>query len=246
MNRYLVAFAAFLMSLCAGVPSVSADLADKIEKRPLPAGPVLHRAPESANWVITFVYPKALKTENESGPEPSRRLQTLTVTKTKEIYFEVKMYSDGSRRESWHVGNLQISAPAGTRNYNTYEPSSFSESNADPSLYTDYSKTDFPAMGWVSAQNYIGMHTVRDAEYLIFQQSIQSIVPEMGYGVSLLTACIDAHTRLPIWVQSRDAMLSYQFNAAPQARLTLPGEVQQILDKRAKAVKTLTTTVPSF
>ncbi len=79
MNRIVIAFALCLVS-CDAFFKASAEPNEAIEKAPLPAGPVLKRAPELARWTITFAYPKNVKGEGSASP----RLKTLTVTKSRD------------------------------------------------------------------------------------------------------------------------------------------------------------------
>lgn len=222
---------------------LSADAAPNpaTENQPVPSGPLLNRAPSFSKWLITFDY---LKGERASGTHP--RLKSLAVTKTKHIYFEQKIYSNGSIHESWQIGKLHIVVDSQPHRVNIYESGSFGEGIMDPSLYTDYSSTDFPGVEWVSMQTFLGIQKGFGGEKLLFRKTIQPPLPELGRNPVVLTVCIDEQTRLPVQVQSEEAILNYQYLPPPETLLVLPPDVQRLLDRRAATIKTLTTTTPSF
>lgn len=211
--------------------------AAKVESAPLPDGALFQRAPEFSKWTIRYTY-VIHKSENETPP-PVRMLK-LTVVKTHATYWEQRTFTDGSVQESWRVGAMQISVSANSRTPQIYEPSSFPTdvagvSISSPSLYTDYSQTDFPGIEWVTAQNYLGIARDSGQDLLVFQRDSPNA-----------TAYIDEHTRLPRRLETGEAVAVFTFEAPPQVPLSLPGPISDFLERRAKAVKTLTTTTPSF
>lgn len=237
---------ASLLVLHGALSEAPADLKDKVEKKPLPSGPILKKAPEFAQWTATFVYPKKpnAPVETSGAPSTQRRLKIQYVTKTKDIYEEQEFYTDGSKSERWRIGQLEIISAS--NGYSLYDRASVGGAAAQASLFNDYSKTDFPALGWVSPRNYIGVQRTNEAEYLIFQQVVSEPELTLGPSSSLLTACIDTKTRLPVWIQGPDATITYRFGNPPANVLTLPSNIQQLLDQRAKVIKQLTTITPSF
>lgn len=213
----------------------------KIESVPLPDGPLFQRAPEFAQWTVSYTY-LIPKPESAAAPPsaPPVRIQKLTVVKTNTTYWERRIFTDGSTQESWRIGSMQVSLSANSKTPQIYEPSSFPSdvtgmSIASPSLYTDYSQTDFPGIEWITAQNYLGIAHDSDHDLLVFQRN----APDAS-------VYIDEQTRLPKRLETSEAVAIFVFEAPPQVPLSLPRTITDFLERRAAAVKTLTTTTPSF
>lgn len=240
MNRLLLSILS--LALLTGVRAT----ADKIEKPPLPAGELLKRAPDFSKWTVIYSYPESKPAKGGDSPKAGNpgpvRLATLTVTKTKNIYVEQKTYTDGSVKQSWRLGDMQICF-SDFKTVNIYDRSSFPSADgellANPELYTDYSKTDFPGLEWVSARNYAGVQTLNDVECLVFREN-----PPINPANP--TAYIDLQTRLPVRLVSQESTNTYTFDPTPPVPISLPPEIQQLLESRAKAIKSMTTASPSY
>ena len=245
MNRFLY----LCLSVTVLAVALTAENEPKIEKLPLPDGPALKRAPDFSKWTVTYAYPPADKNKDTAGP---MRLAKSTVTKSPNIYFEQKTYTDGTIRGSWRIGDMQISFSTASNTLNIYQPSSFVSSAsgellADPAVYTDYSKTDFPGLEWVSAQNYVGVQKQSGDEYMVFQTNVSAgsftgVLP----AHSPVTAYINLQTRLPTRLATQESTASYTFEPQPPTPLSLPPELQQLLEKRAKGIKNMTSASPSY
>jgi len=213
----------------------------KIERVPLPPGPLFQRAPEFAKWTVSYTY-LIPKSDSAAAPPsaPPVRIQKLTVVKTNATYWEQRTFTDGSIKESWRIGSMQISLSANSKTPQIFEPSSFPTdvtgiSIASPSLYTDYSQTDFPGIEWITAQDYLGVAHDSDQDLLVFQRNAPNA-----------TVYINEKNRLPKRLETSEAVAIFVFETPPQVPLSLPRTITDFLERRAAAIKTLTTTTPSF
>jgi len=236
MKRFLPALLAAFFPLSLS----QAGREENLEPAPLPAGPLLKRAPDFSAWAVTYTYPKLKDDDASHLSAQVIRLQKLAVTKTKAIYHEAITFTDGSSRESWRVGALQVSPTPGSGKLAIYDPSSFPSTSSgqlisNPSVYTDYSCTDFPGLEWVSPHTYVGLLRTEDSAFLVFRDSSTST-----------TAYIDLQTRLPNHLESPERSAVYSFGTPPLVMQQLPQEIGNLLEKRAKAIKILSTTSPSF
>ncbi len=247
-------FMIFLLTLAAGLGFCSAawgqspaPVEEKLELIPLGPGPLLNRAPAFAKWTITCAYSDAAQPGSPQEKHFAPALQIVTVTKTNNIYDEQKVYSDGSKEESWHVGSLQIEATSFTNGkLMIYTPNSFGSGGIDPLLYTDYTASDFPNLAWLSPRNYKGVQKNKKGEYMVFKDSIQNPFPGLNSATSDATATIDSLTRLPVQIKTAAVTLNYIFETPPQGLLVLPSDVQRLLYERANTYKTMTKRIPSY
>lgn len=218
---------------------------------PLPKGPLLARAPEFSQWVIYFNPQKKKAAALASATPPPggpAEVKQITVTKTRTIYHEETLDTLGRKRESWRVGPLQIVTLPGTKTWTILDPSSFGAGGADPTLYTDYSKTDFPGLEWVSAKNYVDVKKVMGLDCIVCKsgaapaappQSQASLSPaaDAGRNAPEMTACMDLTTRLPVVFLRGEETRVYQFVDLAPVMQTLPPEIQTALLQRAKSIQ---------
>lgn len=235
--------------LLGGLFAAASEPDAKIEQRPLPSGPLLVRAPALSAWTVTYSYPMPKKTDNADAATATApvRLLTLIVRKSTKLYFERKTFTDGATRESWRLGDTQINLVPDSHKLDIFEPSSFGRTAsgdllADPSVYTDYSRTDFQGLEWVSAQAYVGVAQRQGRDCLVFaQEALASSATEARPTF----AYIDLQTRLPVAQEGPSAVIRYSFDPSPTMPV-LPPDIQRFLEKRANAIKTMTTATPSF
>jgi hypothetical protein len=215
---------------------------------PLPPGPVIKRAPDFAQWTISFVYAKQEKPASAGMPAPTLSpLQSVTIVKTKNLYAETKVYSNGTKSETWHEGALQFNrAFSGSGQMVVTTPGDFGFGGIDPMLYTDFSQSDFPNLDWPSPSNYVGVKKTKDGQFLVFKGSTSVLFPGVQISSSDAYALIDLPTGLPVKVQNDAVTLNYTYQQAPTDLLALPPEAQQILSIRRQSVQAATKRAPSY
>lgn len=212
----------------------------------IPKGPLLRRAPELAAWTITISHAQAQSGNADGSPAKTMpvEIQALFVTKSGKIYREERHYTDGSRIELWRIGAMQISEKPDTGEVVIFEPSESMLGLLDPEAYTEYSKTDFPGLDWISKRNYVGIQKVGTVDCLTFSASKEIDRGEGAKGPpvrSTIVAWIDRETRLPVCIQSGGRKVVFTFVKPPQTTLALPPKLQSFLDRRAKALELYTT-----
>ncbi|XHR27654.1 MAG: hypothetical protein ACFUZC_17140 [Chthoniobacteraceae bacterium] len=208
-------------------------------QEPLPA-----RAPEFSKWTVSF---SAQKSAHEAPP-----LKQLTVTKTKTVYHEEAVAATGEKRESWNVNGVEIVTKPGTHQWTILDRNSFGVGAVDTLICPDYSKTDFPGLDWIFSNGFQGTQNVTGVPCIVFKgrgrNSLATPEPdandEKGPGKAAIVASakvhsedlayLDAATRLPVCIQTRDEARFYQFVTIPPVMQTLPPEIQSALEKRTK------------
>ena len=197
---------------------------------PIPPGPLLQtRAPDFAQWVMTVTEKKPSSTSGgspDSGSEKKVVVTVITTTKTGALKMRRLVDSSGASWETWCTGNFQI----------TPRPESgaiiargkLQDDEVSP-FDVDYSQSDFPEIGIVSSKNYVGMETAYGAKCLVFKAMV---APFRDAPPAETKAYVDLKTRLPVAVViggSTPTEKTYQFLAPPTETLTLPPEIQKLI-----------------
>lgn len=231
---------------------------------PLPQGPLLKRAPEFSEWVITYAMSQPVaadKKGDKSGRAPEVQPQPgpdiaqgtpatpkrVIVTSAGPVRHVVTIDSDGRKTEAWCKGNLQVfdkpewSAPVVTDGL-----------NLDDALRIDFSKTDFPGFEWISPSNYRGVQKVGERDCLIFSDVVvanKDVVArtateaqdEAKYSAK---AYVDLERRLPVWGNLGGEIMTIKFSDTKPGVLALPPRVQTVIDQRSEALKRMTRRPP--
>lgn len=133
---------------------------------PPPKEPLLARAPQQAEWTITYridrkktrdhLFNRKKGEENEPLEDETSNSfvvfpKSMTVSKDGNIYREVTHFSNGRKSEKWIVDGLQIKETPGTGRVSRVDLSS-----ASPD-FSDYRTSDFSAAQWINKSNYKGV-----------------------------------------------------------------------------------------
>jgi len=173
--------AIYFMILLAGSSAWAQETAPAVP--PLPAGPLIKRAPEFSQWAATTIAQAASKGEEAPGGGAAKPkvLQRVQVTKTGPIRWLVTIEPTGNRLEAWCKGSLQIFMRPEWK-----EPMLSDASDRDNPMRLDFSKTDFPGFEWISASNYKGIRKVDGRERIVFAgkrgSSAKSVLTEGKQG----------------------------------------------------------------
>jgi len=185
---------------------------------PLPSGPLLKRAPDSAQWLV-YSY---LKGAAEAGADPKQKPafdERTLVKKTGTIRCEITDGALGHNYTKWCSGNLQAQVYPGVKD----PVISVSSGNSGASA------SDFPGFDWISPKNYIGIRKALGMDCLAFQQ---------GGG---RLAYVSVETRLPVMLQQSEFTYVYQFQTPPAAIQVPPSEVQEafkvLLERSQRAAR---------
>ena len=223
MKRFLLTCGLFGMGLVA---LLAADLPPEVEKTPLPAGPLLSRAPAYAQWQIAFTYAgdksgngnaAGTSTTSVVGKPDGSFPRLVAVTLTRPLWHAVQVAVDGTASECWddgympyEIGQQKIPIVINMSVPGTVLPH-----------FLDHRGGDFPDVGWVSAQTYLGIQ--KGTTYWVFQQQ----------GDDGAMVWIDLNTRLPVRWQKGYETRDFKFLTPPSERLTLPPEIEKLSKEQA-------------
>ncbi len=188
-----------------------------------PPGPIVPRAPELARWKMTVTYPdqrdaatvrREIKEETiELAPRPV----LAVVTKTGKLVRENIVDELEQSIERWCIAAHHVS--------NAHGSSSLvwiTDSPEDP-LFVNYSKQDFPGLGWVRKEFYTGTEDLDGRKAFVFRDRKRS-----------RTAWLDAETRLPIAIETELGKFGFEFLAPPGGQQTAPPAYQAELQRWAE------------
>ena len=201
---------------------------------PLAPGPLLSRAPEFSQWLISVA---SGLTDPTRPPKNTKYDLRMLVIKSGQIRHEISVTGDGHRSEKWCEGDLQATVFPGERNPSITSRSTTSGGNGG---FTDYSKSDFPGFDWISARKYTGTQTMEGVPCIVFHDgpadngALPSGTPDPNAPPPVpktgRTAYIAADSRLPVLLQVDGVTTFYQFEAPPATPLSLPPNVQVAID----------------
>lgn len=190
---------------------------------PLAPGPLLNRAPEFSQWLVSV---KSGPSDTAQAPDQKTKYNQVTrVRKTGPIRYEITVNADGRRYEKWCSGDLQATVIPGVKDPEIAMGSGAAKGNMG---YTDYSTTDFPGFEWISKTNYTGTQVMAGVPCIVFHigpAGDDTAIPKKGS-----TAYIAADSRLPVLLVTDGAITFYQFETPPNAPLALPPDVQSAID----------------
>lgn len=176
---------------------------------PVPKNPMVHRAPAFASWTITFTY-------NGEKPAGSANLiQSMTVTKTNKTYWEQTTWSAGNREEKWISDGNQLETAGNGKVIIIIRPPSAAEPSPD---YSDYNRSDFPGLEWVSSGNYKGIETHQETPFFHFETADKK------------EALLSIETQLPLFSTDSSVSSTYTYNPPPTAPLIVPKRFLDVLD----------------
>ena len=185
---------------------------------PGPTTPVVRRAPTFASWTITYHYKDdaTVQTAPAKGPYLGDRPRIVVVVKTDKIYLEQTTWTSGKKDEKWTFDGVQLKLIAGTKSIVPINPPSKEHPEPD---YSDYSKGDFPGLGWISLQNYKGLGNFQGQPVYVFESSSEK---KQAAGLS-------PDTQLPVYSSEGDSVLTYTYNPPPSAPLVPPEAFTKVL-----------------
>jgi hypothetical protein len=245
-------FLATLISLYAQDQDSSAQL--------MPTGPLLNRVSPPSQWIITTQVAPSQPGSGASGSVSPAVTGTSTkpakprvtsVTKNEDIIYEKIITEDGDVLETWRAAGCAVTRTDG-------KDLSVSPGVGNTFNATDYSKSDFAGFDWISLSNFSGRQSVLGKKCLIFKSKVVIMDPQQLQMEKLAThlpgnasvsdnqfkvdveADIDDQSRLPVLLTYQtthgEMTRSYTFQT-PDGSLSMPPEVQQLLNKYIRIQK---------
>lgn len=214
--KYLPVFSIILASLpLAGAQESSSSA--QVPQVELPAGPLLKRASDVAQWVITHKAEGGLKDEkgNLKPASADARDFRAGVKKSKNIYQVEIGTGEKDRVDKWCLGDLQI-----TKMPNAQFPVISTAEEPDP-FHMNFSRTDFPGFEWISPKNFVEVREVGGVACMIFRDRL-TVSPELSLEAE---AAINLETRLPVSLQLGEGLTTFRHETPSFATLTPPADV---------------------
>ena len=193
---------------------------------PPPKSPVLPRAPAFASWTITFSYKAIDKTSPQPIPDADP-IQSLTVRKSLATYQEVTVYRSGKWEEKWIYDGIQLIKLPGS---SVIVPISAPTELAPQSNYSDYSRTDFRGLEWVSRASYKGIEVYEGKPAYYFESTSPA---------GKVSAFLSAEAQLPITSTGGDISCTYTFNPPHHTALIPPPDFLSVFEKRKRGLEAL-------
>ncbi len=166
--------------------------------------------------------------DKDSPPVPdSDPIQSLTVKKSNATYQEVTVYRSGKREEKWIYDGIQLIKLPGS---SVIVPISAPTELAPQSEYSDYSRTDFRGLQWVSHASYKGVQVTEGKPAYYFESTSPT---------GKVSAFLSAQTQLPITSTEGEVSRTYTFNPPPPGPLIPPPDFLSILEKRKRGLEAL-------
>lgn len=239
MNRQFFSIASVVLGLLGNVMLCAQEI-------PPPKEPILPRAPERAEWTITYrldrekarqelLKPEAPKVREEAGnaneKQPVMPSQTR-ISKDGTTYREIITWSDGRQTEKWVVGGLQIQDGPNGRLQRIMLPTSFYASE-----YSDYSRSDFEELEWVGKSNFQGPIFSEGVSVYSFEvpgnarrltpreKSAQAGRGELelkSEGDRKFVAYLDVKNQLPVYLDDGQLVRVYSFTKPSPGELEVP------------------------
>jgi hypothetical protein len=209
-------------------------------KPALPSGPpIAVRAPAYSQWIIKLVPPQPGK-EQESKPPTPTWGSVVTTTKTQKLILRQTLDEKNETWDTWCIGESQVTLWPGGKSWTLGAPPA--DASIPDSLYEDYSQSDFPGFGWISAKNFTGVENIHGRDCLVFKDQMKPYPDEPT--LFDYVACIDLKTRLPVSLQSVRGLHTYEFLTPPTEMLSVPPLVSSLIANQQKSHKSLMRRLP--
>ncbi len=196
-----------------------------------PKSPLLQRAPHLASWTIATSFAETTKKPGQNEDQPFKPdpgfPKNVVVTKSNKTYHEQTTFFSGLAEDKWIFDGAQLRSVPPT-NVVVYVP------EPDPDHprpdYSDYTKSDFPELSWISIENYKGIQNYQGKPCYAFESTDSA-----GYKLTALLS--DA--QLPVYTTHGIIGRIYIFNAPPTSPLSPPQNFQAALDLHRRGMQAL-------
>jgi len=138
-----------------------------------PQPPLLRRAPEKSQWLITYKLevgaPTASGTAGEQAPKrpPVRKL----IIKNEGMILEKTVNGNGVSFDAWHTKQGITLTSVGGKNWIIAPP-------LQPGFDTaDYTTQDFAGFDWITPQNFVGAKVINGRRCLVFEDRVVTLEP---------------------------------------------------------------------
>jgi hypothetical protein len=226
------------------------------QQLPPPKTPILARAPERAEWVITYRFDRDKAKDELFNPSPAKKPDPANqakgtpallpkethVSKDGQTYREITTWSDGHKSEKWIVQGFELSdTPQGE----VMRIMPFSTN------YSDYSQSDFESAEWVAQTNYSGPNILNGLQVYGFEvagnkraltrreaaERARRGPVDKTEATRLFIADLDIHTQLPLYLDDGEFIRTYTYPGNTPEKLIPPPKFAQALESWLKEIK---------
>ena len=212
----------FAVVLCVA-SGISISFAEP-EKPPAPTSPVVHRVPAFASWTIQFKYQ-----EDEMPAKPlDSRVESLTVTKTNKTVWEQRLLKSGQKEDKWIFDGIQLMTADNGKSIVPIAPPT-PEEPISPD-YSDYRRSDFEELDWVSLSTYKGLGTYQGKPVYLF---------EVAKSERKNVACLSTETQLPLYASDGKVVRTFIYNPPPSEPLVPPAKFLAVVAAHKRGLESL-------
>ncbi|HEY8994294.1 MAG TPA: hypothetical protein VIM71_06525 [Lacunisphaera sp.] len=209
----------------------------------IPAGPLLHAAPDFAQWTTQYSYPDDTKKDGTDAaaaknvPLPgnlANRPRTLVTTKTRDVIHMETTTVGGAVTDAWQIkGDCWVKYP-GKALWTGYTASNPTEIVGKLRATLLLPASGFRDLTWLDKDAYAGRTKSEWGDCYVFLPGGHAANADISKGIldaAPIIAYVDAQTRLPVMVRNPDGMRVFKFVQPP------PTSVLQIPDVLVGEIK---------
>lgn len=195
---------------------------------PEPRVPLLPRMPALSSWNVTFQYAGEDKPIRPDAPP--RHLgnvpRNMVVTKTKDVCREQIQLATGKQVERWDFAGTQFHSDEEGTVFLIVPPS---EETPDPEYY-DRRKSDFPELGWIHKNNYLGVEDFRGKPAFHFETEKDG---------QKFSAFLSVENQMPLSSSDGSATRVYNLAPPPSGQLVPPPAFLSAYNRHKQAMEAL-------
>jgi hypothetical protein len=228
------------------------------DEEPLPSpprAPFLCNAPTSAEWTVAYANKHADTNKPGKAPAASempdadmptaRVLKEIKVTKMAGTRREIYVWSDGQKTERWIYKGMILSEQPDLPDIYILTPNQLK--GLPGSSSSEYDKSDFPELAWVSPKSYVDLarYGTHPCYHYQAKQTVDTspfsepTLNQAGERISepppaTLQAWIDGSTKLPVAIDDGNSLLILSFKTSEVHDLKLPARFEKALQEYLK------------
>jgi hypothetical protein len=223
-NFYGILFSGVFALSCGALRAQSGAADSKPE---LPSGPLVNKVGKMDSWEIIYSYADEKKADDPATkdgekpvPDPvddmlfAAKIKKATITVTFPFWHIEVMKDKGGTVDQWFDGNKQFLVSPKRGSYARQQVFNSKEDTVDGVLVT-FGNYEFPDMGWISPQNFVGVQDIGKQKCYAFTSADNQ-------------AWISVETRNPVaWRRGVETRLFHQL-APPSQMLAMPQGILKV------------------
>ncbi|MDZ4787338.1 MAG: hypothetical protein SH807_00160 [Blastochloris sp.] len=234
MNNYLkILLAASLLTIpCLSWAQEKEEKKEEV-RLPLPAAPILEEVAKNQQWRIKL---KGLAPGVEAPANPELlgvEIIERLFKKMDTVRYLEKKWSDNKKTGAWIFAPYQLEEA-------TYSPGLIEIRDANSGTDGDFTKSDFPDLGWINESNYITTDKVGGKLCYLFKKPAASFLSDVRMSPEFTLAVVDpkkltedkvwvsVETQLPVQIEVSGKIFEYSFSALSGGIPEAPAKVLEL------------------